>query len=315
RRVVRQPLPTDRRFGLEFPRMAVVLPDTAEGLRRELTDLIVRRLRLGLRAFLAGGVLVVVAAHALVAGTPPSADGLNAVWIGLAAVALWFSRRPAFRAHAVPFGLLIIAMICGSRALAGIWTGDLIPTAIVCLVVALTAGVSLPWGVWPQLASVAIAGLSIASNAYLLAGTSAHAAAQICAAVFTALMVSVVLSFELQRHHRRLVEENIRRRRAEDGLARLNAELESRVSERTAELAATTQRLEREALERQQATQGLRARRKPLEDILDNAAAAIYLRDVDGRYQLINRHWETAFGIRREDVVGKTSHDVFPAEV
>src|SRR5262249_30107962 len=236
RRVVRQPLPTDRRFGLEFPRMAVVLPDTAEGLRRELTDLIVRRLRLGLRAFLAGGVLVVVAAHALVAGTPPSADGLNAVWIGLAAVALWFSRRPAFRAHAVPFGLLIVAMICGSRALAGIWTGDLVPTAIVCLVVALTAGVSLPWGVWPQLASVAIPGLAIASNAYLLPATAAHPTPQLIAAVFTALMVSVVLSFELQGHHRRLVEENIRRRRAEDGLARLNAELESRVSARTAEL-------------------------------------------------------------------------------
>src|SRR5262249_58611190 len=115
------------------------------------------------------------------------------------------------------------------------------PTALVCLVVALTAGVSLPWGVGPQLASVAIAGLSIASNAYLLTGTSTHATAQLIAAVFTALMVSVVLSFELQRHHRRLVEENIRRRRAEDGLARLNAELESRASERTAELAATHQ--------------------------------------------------------------------------
>src|SRR5262249_43366386 len=163
-----------------------------------------------------------------------------------------------FRAHAVPFALLVVAMICGTRALAGIWTGDLVPTAIVCLVVALTAGTSLPWGAWPQLASVAIAGLAIASNAYLIAGTSVHATAQLVAAVFTALMVSVVLSFELQRNHRRLVEENIRRRRAEDGLARFNAELESRVSARTAELAAATQRLEREALERQLATQELR---------------------------------------------------------
>src|SRR4030095_6939759 len=111
------------------------------------------------------------------------------------------------------------------------------------------------------------------------------------------------------------VEENIRRRRAEDGLARLNAELESRVNARTAELAAATQRLEREALERQQATQGLRESQRQLQDILDNAAATIYLKDVDGRYQLINRHWETAFGIRREDVVGKTGHDLFPAEV
>ena len=205
--------------------MAVVLPDTAEELRSELSDLIVRRLRLGLRAFLAGVVLFVVADHSLMTVTPRWADVLNAVLIGFAALALGFSSRPAFRAHAVPFALLVVAMICGTRALAGIWTGDLVPTAIVCLVVALTAGTSLPWGAWPQLVSVAIAGLAILSNAYLIASTSPHATAQLVAAVFTALMVSVVLSFELQRHHRRLVGENIRRRRAEDGLARLNAEL------------------------------------------------------------------------------------------
>jgi len=216
--------------------MSVVLPDTAEELRSELSALIVRRLRLGVRAFLAGVALFVVADHSLMAATPRWADVLNAVLIGLAAMILWFSRRPVFRAHAVPFGLLIVAMICWSRGLAGIWTGDLVPTAIVCLVVVLTAGASLPWGIWAQLGAVAIAGLAIASNAYLIVGTSLHGTAQLIAAVFTALMVSVILSLELRRHHTRLVEENIRRRRAEDGLARLNAELESRVIHRTAEL-------------------------------------------------------------------------------
>src|SRR4029453_5087279 len=297
------------------PCMALVLSDTAEELRSELSNLIVRRLRIGLRAFLAGVVLFVVADHSLMTVTPGWADGLNAVLIALAGIALAFSGRPAFRAHAVPFALLTVAMICGSRALAGIWTGDLVPTAIVCLVVALPGGASLPGGAWPQLASVAIAGLAIASNAYLISGTSVHATAQLIAAVFTALMVSAVLSFELQRNHSRLVEENIRRRRAEDGLARLNAELESRVNARPADLAAATQRLEREALERQQATQGLRESQKRLQDILDNAPAAIYPKELDGRFPPVTRHLETAFGIRREDAVGKTGHDLFPAEV
>src|SRR5262245_17130571 len=216
-------------LGYSFQCMAVVLPDPAEELRNELSDLIVRRLRIGLRAFLAGVVLFVVADHSLMTVTPRWADVLNAILIGFAAFALWVSRRPGFRAYAVPFALLVVAVICGTRALAGIWTGDLVSTAIVCLGVGLTRRTRLPWGGWPQLASVAIAGLSIASNAYMITGTSSHATAQLIAAVFTALMVSVVLSFELQRNHRRLVEENIRRRRAEDSLARLNAELESRV--------------------------------------------------------------------------------------
>jgi PAS domain S-box-containing protein len=296
--------------------MSATAPAAAEAIRSELSDLIVRRLRLGLGAFLASVVLFVVADHWLMAATPRWADWLNAALIALTAAGMWLSRRPIALGRAVSFGLLTVALICGSRALAGTLRDDIVPTAIVCVIVALTAGATLPWGVGPQLAALVIAGLSIATNAYLVAGMSVpQAAAQFAAAVVAALMVSVVLSFELHRNHMRIAEENTRRRRAEEDLARLNAELESRVHTRTAELAGATQRLEREALERQQATHELRESEKRLQDIIDNAAAAIYLKDVEGRYQLINRHWETAFGIRREDVVGRTGHDVFPAAV
>jgi PAS domain S-box-containing protein len=296
--------------------MSGTVPAAAEEVRSELSDLIVRRLRTGIGAFLASVGLFVIADHWLMAATPRWADWLNASLIALSVTGVWLSRRPSFHAHAVSFGLLTVALICGSRALAGTWRGDIVPTAVVCVVVALTAGATLPWGLWPQLATVAIAGLSIGTNAYLVAGTAVpETAAQFTAAVVAALMISVVLSLELQRNHRRIAEENIRRRHAEEDLALLNAELESRVERRTGELAAATQRLEHEALERQQATHELRESEKRLQDILDNEAAAIYLKDVEGRYQLINRHWEGAFGIRREDAVGKTGHDLFPAAV
>jgi hypothetical protein len=78
--------------------MPTARPD-AEELRSELRDLIVRRLRIGLGAFLAGVVLFVVADHSLMTATPRWADRLNAVLIGLAAIGLWFSRRPLFRAR------------------------------------------------------------------------------------------------------------------------------------------------------------------------------------------------------------------------
>jgi hypothetical protein len=82
------------------PRMAVVQQDTAEELRSELSNLIVRRLRIGLRAFLAGVVLFVVADHSLMTVTPRWADVLNAVLIALAAIFLALSGRPVFRTHA-----------------------------------------------------------------------------------------------------------------------------------------------------------------------------------------------------------------------
>jgi PAS domain S-box-containing protein len=49
-----------------------------------------------------------------------------------------------------------------------------------------------------------------------------------------------------------------------------------------------------------------------LQAILDNATAVIYLKDLDGRYLLLNRHYEKLFDVRKEEAVGKTDHDLFP---
>jgi PAS domain S-box-containing protein len=49
-----------------------------------------------------------------------------------------------------------------------------------------------------------------------------------------------------------------------------------------------------------------------LEDIMDNSAALIYVKDTEGRYMLVNHHFERRFGLRREDVIGHTDREVFP---
>jgi PAS domain S-box-containing protein len=49
--------------------------------------------------------------------------------------------------------------------------------------------------------------------------------------------------------------------------------------------------------------------------LLDHTSAVIYMRDVDGRYLLVNREYERLFRLRREDIVGLTDHDLFPAAV
>lgn len=42
--------------------------------------------------------------------------------------------------------------------------------------------------------------------------------------------------------------------------------------------------------------------------------AGIFVRDRDGRFVLINRAYETVFGVTNDDVRGLTLHDVFPKE-
>jgi PAS domain S-box-containing protein len=50
-----------------------------------------------------------------------------------------------------------------------------------------------------------------------------------------------------------------------------------------------------------------------LRKVIDNTSAVIYMRDGDGRYLLVNRQYEQLFGVRRQDIVGLTDHDLFPA--
>jgi sigma-B regulation protein RsbU (phosphoserine phosphatase) len=51
-----------------------------------------------------------------------------------------------------------------------------------------------------------------------------------------------------------------------------------------------------------------------LQDILDNAPAVVHVKDIDGRYLLVNRRWEERFHRQRREVVGRRPHEVFPHE-
>ncbi|HXC60754.1 MAG TPA: PAS domain S-box protein [Steroidobacteraceae bacterium] len=48
--------------------------------------------------------------------------------------------------------------------------------------------------------------------------------------------------------------------------------------------------------------------------IVDNSAAVIYVKDLEGRYLLVNRRYEEAFHFDREAILGKSDHDLFAAE-
>jgi PAS domain S-box-containing protein len=52
-----------------------------------------------------------------------------------------------------------------------------------------------------------------------------------------------------------------------------------------------------------------------LQAILDNSAAVIFLKDLQGRYLLVNRRYEELFNATRMEVVGRTDYDIFPVGV
>ncbi|XXX35071.1 ATP-binding protein [Sorangium sp. So ce117] len=83
-------------------------------------------------------------------------------------------------------------------------------------------------------------------------------------------------------------------------LQRVHQELEQRVRERTAELASSNA--------------ALRESQHLLQAIVDNTASVVFAKDIEGRYMLVNRGFEELFQMPREQVIGKTDHDVFPPE-
>ncbi|MEG3991247.1 PAS domain-containing protein [Microcoleus sp. S28C3] len=72
--------------------------------------------------------------------------------------------------------------------------------------------------------------------------------------------------------------------------------------------------LQPEILDRQNTQKALRKSEALLQAILDNSTAVIYIKDVDGKYLLTNRHFDNLFDIAKEQITGKTDCDIFPED-
>jgi PAS domain S-box-containing protein len=52
-----------------------------------------------------------------------------------------------------------------------------------------------------------------------------------------------------------------------------------------------------------------------LQAIVDNSATVIFLKDLQGRYLLVNRRYEELFHIAKKDLLGRTNYDIFPKAI
>src|SRR5215469_6729924 len=59
----------------------------------------------------------------------------------------------------------------------------------------------------------------------------------------------------------------------------------------------------------------LRENRLLLHTVLENSAASIYAKRKDGRYTYLNRGMEVLCNVTREQCLGRTDYEVFPAEI
>jgi len=65
--------------------------------------------------------------------------------------------------------------------------------------------------------------------------------------------------------------------------------------------------------ERKRAQEDLQQSEQRFKTVLDNMPAAVFLRDRDGRFSLVNRGYKEIYQVADKDVDGKTVHDLLPA--
>jgi PAS domain S-box-containing protein len=109
----------------------------------------------------------------------------------------------------------------------------------------------------------------------------------------------------------RAVHYAIQRKHAETELRRARDGLEHRVTERTAELSAANERLQREILQRRQVEEVLRREHSFLSVVLDTVDALIVVLDKQGRIVDFNRACEATTGYASGEVQGRPFWDIF----
>ncbi len=67
--------------------------------------------------------------------------------------------------------------------------------------------------------------------------------------------------------------------------------------------------------ERKEAEEALRQSQAQLNAIIDNSPALICLKDIDGRYLMVNKRFEDLHGRAKDQIIGKTAHDLFPKSI
>lgn len=255
----------------------------------------------------------------LVSGTQPLgaffAFRVAGVVLPLLAVAIL--RRPGLEAWAWPLSMAIVAFAYLFVAVAGTAspTGEYLTTAILFVGAALLTGTLLPWGLGPQAATVAVGALALAAVIRWTDGSFAALTTDPAAVVMMGLVLSVVIAREVARYRSAHQRELADRRRAEGEVRQLNAVLEARVAERTAALQRVNDRLAAEIAERRRINDALHASQRLLADTVDHSSAIVSLKDLHGRYLLVNREFERLFACRRVAVVGTGDDFLFPPEL
>jgi PAS domain S-box-containing protein len=71
----------------------------------------------------------------------------------------------------------------------------------------------------------------------------------------------------------------------------------------------------RDITDRKRAEAELRENRRFLAELVERSGALIFVKDVEGRYEMVNPKWEEVAGLKSAEVLGRTDEELFPGPI
>ena len=200
--------------------MPLLAEDIHRSERQEDARLLIDRVRVGLWVIVGSNVAFAVGdLHFNWAQVAPLLL-LKAVQIAAVAAAFLLLRWRQTRVTGIAAALLAVTVWALMTAASGVVTREIAPTAILCVTGNMIVAGLLPWGVGPQLATAAITGLAMIANVYGVTGELASAMGYPGFAVMVALLVSVLIAHEFERHRAALARVYLDRDQSEKAALR-----------------------------------------------------------------------------------------------
>ncbi|MBD2741393.1 PAS domain-containing protein [Coleofasciculus sp. FACHB-1120] len=122
----------------------------------------------------------------------------------------------------------------------------------------------------------------------------------------------VIFAFLIWWNARFLNAVDSQRHRAEAALKQVNQELEDRVEERTIELSQLNKQLHQRIAEHQETEEALQVSYNLLNAVIEGTTDIIFIKDLQGRYLMVNSIGAKILGKSVEEMIGKDDSQVFP---
>jgi PAS domain S-box-containing protein len=129
-------------------------------------------------------------------------------------------RNPATWHRAVPLSVLTVASLYVMTAGSAILRHDITSTPLAFTALIIASAALLPWGPAAQLASVAVAGITLLWNAYAVSGSYHPTIGYPAVAMAVVAAASLYVAFELERHRISIEERIAERKLSEEALRR-----------------------------------------------------------------------------------------------